>query len=385
MKSEAAGHAASEAREVTKVLNEPAREQDSAAAATEPTVVFPENSVASANPPASKSDGVPEIKAVPDLDKGVAPEVLATDVVAKTQSPIGSAVIPFVAKPGENPSEPPRVEASRFHLLQSRGMQAALVAAFVGLGWAVAGSFFGAHTLKAPVQQASQPVVTQVAATQEGTDTKRLTDEIHALKKELDTMRITMAQTANSEEVRALKRSVDTVKTGLESTKSEVSNSIAQLSGKLDRVQHEPAKLREISDRLDHIEHPAAVPLVTASLPPQKEEAVKPPQVPLPPAKAATQTQAQGSIAAVAPQAQSAVVKPSSASVPPAATDKPQLLTNWVVRDVYHGIALVEGPHGSIEVIPGETIPGAGTVKSIEKRGNGWIVLTSRGLVDSAR
>jgi len=63
----------------------------------------------------------------------------------------------------------------------------------------------------------------------------------------------------------------------------------------------------------------------------------------------------------------------------------PQLITNWVVRDVYDGIALVESPRGSIEVTPGETIPGAGTVKSIERRGTGWIVITNLGLVDSAR
>jgi hypothetical protein len=45
---------------------------------------------------------------------------------------------------------------------------------------------------------------------------------------------------------------------------------------------------------------------------------------------------------------------------------------------------LVESPRGSIEVAPGEIIPGAGAVKSIERRGAGWIVITSRGLVDSA-
>lgn len=63
---------------------------------------------------------------------------------------------------------------------------------------------------------------------------------------------------------------------------------------------------------------------------------------------------------------------------------QPRLLTNWVVRDVYDGIALVEGPEGALEVMPGDTIPGAGTVRSIERRGGGWIVLTSRGLVDYA-
>ena len=61
------------------------------------------------------------------------------------------------------------------------------------------------------------------------------------------------------------------------------------------------------------------------------------------------------------------------------------MITNWVVRDVYDGIALVESPRGSIEVTPGEIIPGAGTVKSIQRRGGGWIVITSRGLVNSAR
>jgi hypothetical protein len=38
-----------------------------------------------------------------------------------------------------------------------------------------------------------------------------------------------------------------------------------------------------------------------------------------------------------------------------------------------------------MEVAPGELIPGAGTVKSIERRGGAWIVITSRGLIDSAR
>jgi hypothetical protein len=59
------------------------------------------------------------------------------------------------------------------------------------------------------------------------------------------------------------------------------------------------------------------------------------------------------------------------------------LISNWVVRDVYNGDALVESPRGSIEVVPGDIIPGAGTVKSIERRGAGCVI-TNRGLVDSA-
>ena len=53
-----------------------------------------------------------------------------------------------------------------------------------------------------------------------------------------------------------------------------------------------------------------------------------------------------------------------------------------MVRDVYRGIALVEGPQGAVEVMPGDTLPGAGTVRAIERRGDGWVVVTSRGYVD---
>ena len=57
----------------------------------------------------------------------------------------------------------------------------------------------------------------------------------------------------------------------------------------------------------------------------------------------------------------------------------------WTYTDLNdNGIALVESPRGSIKVAPGEIVPGAGMVKSIERRGAGWIVITSRGLIDSA-
>ncbi|ACB94313.1 hypothetical protein [Beijerinckia indica] len=64
---------------------------------------------------------------------------------------------------------------------------------------------------------------------------------------------------------------------------------------------------------------------------------------------------------------------------------KPTLISSWVVRDVYQGIALVEGKKGALQVARGEMIPGAGRVQSIEKRGQGWVVITNQGLVDSAR
>ena len=138
------------------------------------------------------------------------------------------------------------------------------------------------------------------------------------------------------------------------------------------------AKLSHVIERLDRIEHQiaplAAAPLGAASVP-GKAAAGKPAQI------ADTQTKPSlenahgerkigGRGDAFDPSQH-----PSAPGVPrplgslASAASTPQLITNWVVRDVYAGVALVESPHGSMEVTPGEIIPGAGTVKSIERRG----------------
>jgi hypothetical protein len=109
------------------------------------------------------------------------------------------------------------------------------------------------------------------------------------------------------------------------------------------------------------VERQVAGPLTTASIAPPPAATVNPAQIPLPPKQAA------------------------ASSEPKDAAKRPELISNWVVRDVYDGIALVEGPHGMIEVIAGETVPGIGAVKSIERRGLGWIVVTSRGTIEFAR
>jgi len=56
----------------------------------------------------------------------------------------------------------------------------------------------------------------------------------------------------------------------------------------------------------------------------------------------------------------------------------------YVLRDVHRGIAIVEDRNGDfLEVYPGVTVPGAGRVRSIRRRGGQWEVVTSRGTIDS--
>jgi hypothetical protein len=334
--------------------------------------------------PAEREAEAPEIKAHQGPESGEAPEIkadktppLGTDAeAAKSATGFGSALVPFVAKDqeglGAKPAAKPR--KPRSGAFQTYGMMAAGLAAFAGIAWAAAGSFYSPHAIKASVLQTAS--ATPAATVPDGSETRRLTEEIRVLKKELDGLRSAIAQNPGPEELRSLKKSVDAVKNGLETTKSEVGSSIAQLSGKVERAQHDPAKLREISDRLDHMERATLLPTTTASTAAsQQETATKPAQVPTPPVKAQ---------APVQPQIVAAKQSPAQASAAPAG-EKTPAIANWVVRDVYDGIALVEGPHGAIEVIEGETIPGVGTVKSIERRGSGWIVVTSRGQLDSAR
>jgi hypothetical protein len=58
----------------------------------------------------------------------------------------------------------------------------------------------------------------------------------------------------------------------------------------------------------------------------------------------------------------------------------------WILRDVRRGTALIEGRMGIIEVDQGDIVPGLGRVDAIRKQADGrWVVVTTRGLIMSAR
>jgi hypothetical protein len=263
-------------------------------------------------------------------------------------------LVPFKAAEAASARRAP----PRFEQFFSYGSHAALAACLFGFAWA-AGSYFSGNS--APFD-ALKPPPEQTVATQESAErtemlrtAQKMAGDIQALKANVEALRAARSQTANT-------TALDGLKSRLEVGNTETAASIAELAGKIEHIQREPvAKLSQILERLDRIERQIAAPLATASIgaapAPGKAAAGKGAQLPVAPAKPPLEN----------------------------AKGRPQLITNWVVRDVYDGVALVESPRGSIEVAPGEIIPGAGMVKSIERRGAGWIVITSRGLVDSAR
>lgn len=91
-----------------------------------------------------------------------------------------------------------------------------------------------------------------------------------------------------------------------------------------------------------------------------------------------------------------AVPKPDRDGAPPEARREPpnaapQQTTQrrqpapggYVLREASRDVALVQAPDGLLEeVARGDRLPGAGVVMAIEKRGRGWVVVTSRGVID---
>jgi hypothetical protein len=53
----------------------------------------------------------------------------------------------------------------------------------------------------------------------------------------------------------------------------------------------------------------------------------------------------------------------------------------WVLRDVSHGGALIEGRRGLYEVFAGDPVPGLGKVDAIRRQDGRWVVVTSKGLI----
>src|SRR6516165_9828833 len=75
---------------------------------------------------------------------------------------------------------------------------------------------------------------------------------------------------------------------------------------------------------------------------------------------------------------------PAAAPLASSPAAPPPTVPGWAVRDVYRGVALIQGPRrGLIEVEAGDVIPGIGRVESIRKQDGHWIVTTSRGIIAS--
>ncbi len=283
----------------------------------------------------------------------------------------------------EAPAEPP----SGFVIRPSQGMIAAAVALILGGAFIGGAQFLGGKT---------QPSIAVAQVDPNAPTLRKLEDEIHTLKVSLDAVRATSENSRQDEAIRSVRKNVELLKQDIEVAKVGTASAVTQLNGKIDKLDRDPTprlaeisarldkldrndkdpnpklaeitqrldqlkadtggrdKLADITARLDRIERSISSPVPTGTI----RAAAKPAPVPAP---------------APAPSA-AADNKPAAAKV--------ATIDGWLLRDVYDGVALVEGRGGGLrEVSPGQFIPGAGEIRSIEKRGRSWVVVTSRGII----
>ncbi|HEY1735033.1 MAG TPA: hypothetical protein VGG12_00150, partial [Methylovirgula sp.] len=251
---------------------------------------------------------------------------------------------------------------------QRYAVPAALGFCLFGVGLATGGQFFGT------ANSSEQGKLAAVDTTEMRHATKKLNDEIHALQTRFDTMR-SAPQSGSPDDIRSLKKSMDGLKASLDSIKMETTTQIAELNAKIDRLQHKDVKPSVASGN-----QPSATTNDTgthASAQATNGSTIRPPSPGITGSIGHSGTTHTG-------DTQTALVGPPSPQdqmqpQPPApdAKKKPQsVLVDWVVRDVYRGVALIDGPDGTIEVAKGDMIPGAGTVESIEHRNGGWVLVT---------
>jgi len=230
-----------------------------------------------------------------------------------------------------------------------------------GIGIATGGQFFGGAATPAAKVASADSAQTKATQIELSRLNKKLGDEIHALRARVDSLRSAM-RAQSPETLRGLKADVDSLKASVEKTKAETEASIAQVTARLDHLQHEEARSVKPMEKLSRNEKlgpPAATAAIARPIPQH------------------------GTPVALATPLPKGQAKPIGLAVEP--KKKLRLLTDWVVRDVYEGVALIEGPYGALEVTRGETIPGAGMVEAIEHRGNGWVVITNRGMLAETR
>ncbi len=134
------------------------------------------------------------------------------------------------------------------------------------------------------------------------------------------------------------------------------------------------SQFNKTSDRLDKLEKAQAEPAAKLA---RLSEAVEKLHAapPAPAAAAAPQAASKEVTGSVTPAAPALVAAPKSevARLP--------TIDDWILRDVSHGGALIEGRRGVYEVYAGDPVPGLGRIDAIRRQDGRWVVVTSRGLI----
>ena len=192
-------------------------------------------------------------------------------------------------------------------------------------------------------------------------DADRLRGELNAVRGEIQAIRNAAHDRQSdgqrqAQELRALRVT-------LEQQKSDTASLRADILARAERAERDGTQRSDkLSERLDRLDRRLADHTATASLAKNAPE----------PAKAERQTVERQGLERQGLERQ-ALDKPANAD---------KAVRGYVLRDVARGVALIETSRGVFDVIPGDMVPGAGRVLSIERHAGRWRVVTSNGVID---
>jgi hypothetical protein len=204
------------------------------------------------------------------------------------------------------------------------------------------------------------------ALAEQASENASLARTVKSLKVRLDAID---AATPNAE-LADLRQSIGQIKSTVVSPR-ELSGALAQLSQRVDKLDRDgSAKVDKLAERVDHGAS-ALTSGLSARIDKLEQKIVAPPPAAQPVAQA-KQLPTRPKFGAVSMDTTASIERPRP------------LLRGYVVLDARDDMALIGGRYGEREVRQGDFLPGAGRVERIELRGEGWVVMTSEGLIASA-
>jgi hypothetical protein len=217
------------------------------------------------------------------------------------------------------------------------------VPAFLLMATGAVGWFAGAYSTL-PTQAAPAQVEASLAD-----EIKAQAGVIAALEARLKAMETAPTDTAT------LKPAIEILAQRIDEIARRQTAALTQTSSRLDRSDRDMAtRLDRMNERMDRIEKQVSSSVPVGSTP--------------------------KNVTAVPRAATEPAVVEAKAEDPDA-----KALRGYVLRDVFRGGALVESRYGLMEVFPGVQLPGAGRVRSVEKRDGRWVVVTTAGLIEARR
>jgi hypothetical protein len=143
------------------------------------------------------------------------------------------------------------------------------------------------------------------------------------------------------------------------------------------------SQYNKTSERLDKIEKAQGEPAARLARLSEAVERLRAAPVPLPPPAAAASAGAREITGSVSPASAQSTPKTETAKNETAKSEVGRLPTveGWVLRDVVHGGALIDGRRGMYEVYAGDVIPGLGRIDAVRRQDGRWVVVTSKGLI----